>query len=583
LKRHTTDCDESKSKKFKPALVSPLNPAKTDTLVEREGRVYPAYTWYQGVLDNKVVHFEAWAKEYRSKKRVEDPNLSDKVEELVILFYRSVKDRLEAKWRDPDAFSEEVDHWFDEKTSTCLLSTICTRLRYLKWIALFMYTRDETSYDILLSLDEIIADTQAASSKNSTNNSLLAIFDPFKLISIGNNVVNLLRKQQAEVIDPFIAEQLRNDMVPKSELVRFGLELRCFIDLAMRFTNVPCRIQATVRLEMPDSTGNRYVSKLIQHGKYFTRVLNKDKVCSSYEATQVPLDDVISLYLSFYIKYCRPREESNYVFQTKTGKVWMRASRDIKQYLQNRGFSPDHIEPNGRFVHGSRHIGLATFAVGVGFNMVKIREYTVLMRHSLHATEMIYTPWLRSAQADSAIKNLSVIRNLDMTHMGDSEMPLIIPLRPAKAIIVSVISRQMLETFSEVNSGFISYEVRSVGTQTYGDSNLDEDPCLENCEEEKSKGSRNIDVEPGTGHQDCDQCRCRMSLCGPYATSRDKDMFGRYYIKCKACKLSNVLWYPLGFTPELPSTSSKPRNLSVIQEFVLKNTGNRMETFKRIK
>jgi len=521
-------------------------------------------------LAEPSLSFSQWSAAYRRDPTPKEPprpsSYAESVESQVKLFYKSVQDIFESTWDDADVFADTIDTWFDEESACIQKSTLASRLRYIRWIGWWKLDQGGTSDDVITFLDETIQAAQSASTRHSTNHSMLAICDPYALVKTGNDVVNLLRKAQRDELDPFISSHLRTLSKTESQLLTFGCEqLRCWLDLAMRFTNIACRIQCTIRLEMPTSTSQEYVSKLVQHGTCYTRVLNKDKVGKHYEATQIPLDSTISTYLSFYLAFCRADASSHLVFQTKRGSPWQRASRDVKKYLKDRGFLPEKVEPNGRFVHGSRHISLATFSVGVGFDVQRIRDYTVLMRHSLDTAEKIYCPWLKVSQAANAIKSVASIRGLDLSSLPEHNVAVadavkLTGLREPQDIISAYSRQAMSSNFKK--QLFVSYGKRSVGTQTYIKSEL-------LAEEEDPAG----DLAPGSATQKCSECPLAMDLCGPHAVSRDTTKFGRYYLACRTCKGSTKLWFPLGHVPLEPSTSCKPRNLKSIQEHLLKHCG----------
>jgi hypothetical protein len=224
----------------------------------------------------------------------------------------------------------------------------------------------------------------------------------------------MLCEKQRTTIDPFITAFFTcpGSITPKA-LVDFGnQEMKCWIELVIRFTNTPLRIQVTTGLVGPDAQHRDFVSQLAIGAHSVQRIVQNDKLGTHKQIVAVPLDDVASGYLLFYYTYCRPDPSSPYVFQSVQGHTWTRASRDLKAYLVQHGIDCDAMCPNGRFIHVTRNIGIACFSVLCDFDIAKIRNYCTLLRHQLINPEHIYSPWMKVSQSQHAGNDLLQLRGL---------------------------------------------------------------------------------------------------------------------------------------------------------------------------
>ena len=97
----------------------------------------------------------------------------------------------------------------------------------------------------------------------------------------------------------------------------FGDRLRNWLELVIRFTNIPCRIQCSRELQMPDQDNMTYVAKLVIREGQYCRLINQDKTSSTHQPLVLPLGRTISAYLYFYITHCRTTtDQHSYVFSS---------------------------------------------------------------------------------------------------------------------------------------------------------------------------------------------------------------------------------------------------------------------------
>ena len=391
----------------------------------------------------------------------------------------------------------------------------------------------------------------------------------FDLANLVNQIINALRQQQRDVIDPFITAFVLTGPVTQTNTrldpVEFGLlSLRPFVELSLRFLNLACRIQCSTKLMMFGSSSKQdsFVSKLVLYEDHFDRCIYHDKTgIGRAQTINVPVDTTISGYLMFYIKHCRPNPDSTTVFQARRGGRWTTASADLKQYLESMGIPCDDICRNGRFVHGSRHLTLAAYAILCRFDIHKIRSYVLLMRHSLAMVEHVYSPFLKLHQSNMAVDEMFALRGLDMPRKTQScDSFKILSLLPLSGLLQSTF-RQLLSTEFHRRQVIPVFRSNDMATQT--------DPILPGDYE------RDQTISDTEEDRICRLCDATLSVCGPLGTS-SSPFFGRYFLNCRRCFPSAVpnkfsLWYRLGHVPMVQSTSTKPRNMQAIETYISAN------------
>jgi hypothetical protein len=402
--------------------------------------------------------------------------------------------------------------------------------------------------ELLDEIDELVTSTQSTSTIRGVSGSMLCVLDPYQLVALSDTIVQLLIREQTH-IDAFIISCYESTVTNETK-VAFGLQLRVFLELALRFTNVPLRIQCTIHLKL---SGRACCILSSSPTGQYARIVCDDKVKNSHQAVRIPIDDVISRYLQFYILQCRADLQSEYVFQSVLGKKWTTASKDIKEYLTVRGVDCDILVPNGRFVHFSRNISLAVFASHTHFNVEKLRNYALLMRHSLASIEHVYSPWIRMAQAQQAADELFRMRNHEQVEHLPSPLPVLETLRGKVQYYTNSLEQKKTR---------VTYVDVGVQTETYAS----EDLCSD------------------TASSTCTACFSKLSLCGPIGNSKSIH-FGKLYLLCKLCHPSGSLeharyFYALGCQPAgVPTTSVKPRNLQVITEHIFSKTQKNLILF----
>ncbi len=498
-------------------------------------------------------------------------------------------------WTNSAAFEEKLDDYIEvEMERGVSRATLALRLRYVQWYSFYLLAVPAAapgpiSEGVFWVIHDAVKDMQRKVTVGLANSCLLMTTDPYPLARVHEQMAALLRKEQVEVLDPFITRRYQG-ATTRSEDVRFGLVLRCWLNAAMRTWSVPCRAQVDIGLHAPWSDEEKYVSKLVHASNLtYARVINMDKISGYTEHTRIPLCRTLSGYLFFYLAYCRAQPESDVVFQCAKGGVWHRASRDVKKYLTERGLPCDTIAPNHRFIHATRNIGLAVFAIRHHFDEQKIRGYSVLMRNTLETIQKRYCTWLKVTIARNAVKDLAAVGGPGLDVPPDPSEGMLDPnpgpLLPSDRVRVCL-SKDMENHrgglfFRKWEAPF--YATRSVGTQTGDLSHTNELAVTPpGGVSEAAPASEMVVVTQGDALRRCSKCTGFLQVHGPHGRTRDKKMFGRFYLACRKCSvglknitLSHTYWFDLGVVPPQKSCSSKPRNFSEILSYVRRTTNNR--------
>jgi hypothetical protein len=486
-----------------------------------------------------------------------------------------------ASCMDDGPIIDLIDSWMDSELQQYELQTVNNHLRYLKMLVLFH--RDhidspDVPDTVVEYLVDLVTDTQSTTTRTSTTLNMLKLEDPFALARIRDKVVDGLLREQVEYINPYILQIQPGSTTASSQKVdgshiEFGIRLRNWIELAMRFTNIPCRVQCSRELQMPetDNVDRVYVAKLVLRDGQYCRLINQDKTATSHQPLLLPLGRLLSAYLHVYISYCRPVTlDHPFVFCTRRGKKWLRPSRDLKLYLATTLGIPVHeVDPTGRFIHGSRAIMMAMFAIGVSFDQQKMHGFARLMRHSSTTNERFYSMWQHRALSNQSIDVFATLMQLDFqstTLPHVAYVPVCLMEPPAR-----VVSLLLSGLHSEMSSLNIKpcYGTRSIGTQT-GD-----------IPQEDGNQTDVQEVNVADTIPACQTCGLFvLELHGPFGSARRKKYFGRYYLACVSChrtdegrfSLHRCLWFPLGHRPIQKSKSNQPRNMSEIRAFIASKT-----------
>jgi len=477
-----------------------------------------------------------------------------------------------------------LDTWNDQMLQkNAQLSSIANGYRYALYFA--HYKGIQT--DILDDLNERVRFNQQLSTRQIFQCGALDMLDPAHLNHVRNEVITALNHQQRTVIDPFIRRTLQFPQnVSKESLVLFGCEeLRCFIEVALRFCNVPSRMQVTQYLVTPDTKKTKYVAKLVVGRRQYMRLIYQDKVGKVTHPVRIPCGPVISMYLFFYLRYCRPDStNTEYVFVTKTGALWRDATKCVKAYFSSRlKLDITNLDKSGRIVHGARRVCLATYALRCNFNEEKLQHMACLMRHSLETARTYYNPWVNLHRGRAAAHVFAEVMDLpDKSDMAIEclESTQFVQLGRMDTVVYRILVDAFGSHYEDGPTATtrrlqpVVVQFRDNSTQTTTSKQYVSRP------QDTNKTSGLSMVPPTWIAEYCDiHTDTKHSLHGPCGNSRHA-FFGHYFAQCLKCfpkkritATSKIL--PLGWTPpkHVVSKSSRPRNMVEIEEYI--RTGQR--------
>lgn len=497
------------------------------------------------VLDEVWENFSTWLKNTKQIKNTD----------RIITECKQFNELYEIKLEYGD--SNIVDMFED-----CINTRICngdrknTVYKYLSHI--YMYIEyicviDEYTHTSLLAkLKSITGKLSCEASSQFQSETAVCILDPDKLVTVRNRFVSKLIEKQMEYnarIMDFLRNRTKRD---HKDIITFGLELRCWIELCIRFTNIAHRTQASKELILPNSDISDFVCKLVSKNGMFYRIWYQDKVGNSKHQRPVEcsLGITLSCYLKFYIGYCRVHDKSHYVYTDLNGSKWNRLARDIKLYCKSvLGIDTESIDPSGRFTHFIRHISLASYAYGCGFDLNKMQRFATLMRHSFSVMNKYYTTWTKwyTAQlsASEYFESMGLQNDQTIEHQNSNTYRTrrILQLNDVPKIISSILKDDELELY-------VSYQDKSTQTlNSQSKSLLIESLC---------------DIHPLDLPPKCVKCTTHTTMHGPSGLSRSKN-FARYFFKCSKCKLDDKYYLPEGYIPS-NTDSVKPRNIEEIKK-----------------
>jgi uncharacterized C2H2 Zn-finger protein len=527
-------------------------------------------------VDSSEMGLEQWIKTIHNAQLTKLEQLSMSTIGKVVNFADSVRFGVltytDLPYTDAEDFNEIISGWMDVELESFKPQTVNNHVRYL--LVMVLYTQyavkdvvngfDDHIIDVL---QDLVSNTQRITTVQQTRANLLNLHDPYALAQIRDRVVSMLQLQQRDVVDPMVVRHLKFHDVSSEELCVFGLDMRCWLELCMRFCNVPLRIQCSRDMVGCLSQETAYVSKLVVRDGQYCRLVNQDKTGDSHPPILIPLGSLLSAYMSFYLEFCRPRPDNeNIIFQSTRGGKWTHISRDLKKYLARNGIEVDMIDPSGRFIHASRAIGIAVYAIAIDFDNQKLRGFAKLLRHSSATAERYYSIWTHQHVVTRSVGEFATAMDLDCG-VPITSCTSYVPQKLKSA--PSILLKCLYDNIRKFGTGIsmdVVYGTRSIGTQT-GDMEPEQEMC-----------GPDTDIGPETGPKECTSCDKTMLLYGPYGVARRKRYFGRYFLGCMTCSkngehflVSKCLWYPLGTIPQGKSHSSKPRNIDAITQYINAN------------
>jgi hypothetical protein len=246
--------------------------------------------------------------------------------------------------------------------------------------------------------------------------SQLTAFDRYV---IRNVIVHELAKWQPDM-HRYIKQVLTNTRI-KNALNHHDIDVpmffKCWIDLALRVTNIPNRSETNANMiwdpnhdfnydqadnedaeEVEDYGEEDFKSKLVFRHKRFHRIWFHDKVGTrSHLPMIIPISDSISYYLAFYILHLR--NEGPYLFNGRT--PWSDLASDVKLFIDKSLHLRNIIQT--MILHNMRHIVADTIGVVTNFNMSIMNDVSLVMRHTHQMQQTHYATGTKWGQVSTSL------------------------------------------------------------------------------------------------------------------------------------------------------------------------------------
>jgi hypothetical protein len=270
--------------KYKKDLV-----AHQKRVIHDQVRHYVSPAYHQLRLRTKhATSWGQWTSLYVQYKSVSDPVLSNEykvsVEQVMIKLKEEewwMDEALYDSWQFEEMIEQLENYWSQQQQK--MDKTVGNQLRLVFWYTLYMFCIHDTITDTVVHfLHKRVSKYFMKATKIVQGSLGVQIMDPYQMVELRHRILLELQKQQQTTIDPFI-KQFLHERSPKMPLMEFGTKLRCWIDLIIRFMNIPMRIQATKELHLgypfrKTEASEHHVARLLYENGNFTRLFMFDKV-----------------------------------------------------------------------------------------------------------------------------------------------------------------------------------------------------------------------------------------------------------------------------------------------------------------
>jgi hypothetical protein len=295
--------------------------------------------------------WDHWVSLYKQQSSSSDSNISPEQRQATTRLIHKLTELelwneslINDEWKFEDMIDQIEDYLLQQPNQ---LKTIGNQLRLLFWYCLYLFSiHSDMSEESITFIHKRSAHYHVRATNSQEYSLGIQIMDPYQMVILRYELLTALKHQQKTFINPFIQKFISERPTQfDHELKEFGAKhLRCFIDLIIRFTNVPMRIQATKHLHLSHpfcqtSPDQPHVARLLFENFEFTRIFLFDKVgkTGAHRPIRCPIPSLVTPYLFFYIQYCRPNTTSDRTetFINPNGGVWINASTDLKHYIKH--------------------------------------------------------------------------------------------------------------------------------------------------------------------------------------------------------------------------------------------------------
>jgi hypothetical protein len=225
--------------------------------------------------------------------------------------------------------------------------------------------------DDYVELERFVAKVSSRHHNFHQGQILESIMDPTRKVILYNNLICALRKRQL-IIHKVIHNYIKTRDSASCDLFRFGSkELLPFLEIALRFIDFPVETKQIKQMFIGKTSklGDEPLdlkAELTGYNKAFPTVLNYDRSGRIYRSilvndskkslnnsnhssrtVSIAMHPILSLYIHFYIHYCRNLNKSgirgNVVFVTMKGTPWgatPTVPRLARDYMECIGLNP---------------------------------------------------------------------------------------------------------------------------------------------------------------------------------------------------------------------------------------------------
>ena len=213
--------------------------------------------------------------------------------------------------------------------------------------------------------------------------------DPQESISIYNHIAQAIHVK-CDVLDKIIHDAMDGDFLGKEDEATF----RCWLDVAIKITNVSGRVQATTSLRLPSYTSKPpidTVCQLVYHGKgKFSRLFLRDKTGKvDTLPALIPLGPFLDPYMAMYIYLTRNSARTQFVFRPDD-KQWSSSSADIVAFTCKISGLPQKIF---KFQRAFRNLFLNRVLINEDYRSNAVRIVGTLTRNNAQTISEHYAKW----------------------------------------------------------------------------------------------------------------------------------------------------------------------------------------------
>lgn len=391
-----------------------------------------------------------WAQRYEDLRGTADDPLSpDTAAEVVRVVELARAASIELTWDDWDTLEDALGLW---DLSSVSRKTASTYFRKLSWYSKFLYCEGHATAQTVSGLERWSRLEGHEAHHEQQSELSLALLDPDKLIELRNRIVEALNRKMTEY-DAELATFFR-ERPEQKKWETWGLKFRCFVELLLRYTGIPWRVQASQSLycaeldDNPEARPARQVCRLTRRRGTYYRIMDFDKVGKTHMPLSIPVDDITNLYLFFYLKYCRPPVRNGWVFVGAKGGFWHDISADLNRYIKEDLGIDSELYCTRNFIHGSRMIGLACFGAQVNFDLDKMHRHAELMRHSFATMNRFYTTWASFYRARLAHQEfVAAMAPERYSGLALLPTPFLVPVQTPHPLVRSVLETEIVRDY----------------------------------------------------------------------------------------------------------------------------------------